>query len=104
MLCFLHLEKRKAIDGLVMKFKMKVFKDHGDEIALSDPDKEFDSIDRAEPPKKTPSENYARVGNRAFLHVRFRILKLAVIALFFKLSNLLLFVIMTLNPTLSLPS
>ena len=82
MLCFLNVEKRKAIDGLVMKFKLTVFKDHGDENALSDPDKEFDSIDRTESYEKTPSENYARVGNRAFLHVRFRILKLAVIVYF----------------------
>ena len=44
-----------------MKFKMTVFKDHGDETVLSDPDKEFDSIDRAHPNKKPPPENYARV-------------------------------------------
>ena len=46
-----------------MKFKMKMFKDHGDENVLSDPDKEFDSIDRAEPNIKTSPENYVRVGN-----------------------------------------
>ena len=44
-----------------MKFKMTVFKDHGDETVLSDPDKAFDGIDRVHSNKKPPPENYARV-------------------------------------------
>ena len=44
-----------------MKFRINVFKKHGDENVLSDPDKEFDSIDRAQSNEKTQLQDYAKV-------------------------------------------